>query len=411
MSDRRFHFGSRTRPRPARPSDAGAHSARADRSARADEERADDDRFGSAPPESGESGSARADDERADDERVADESLIDNAVYVAGRRVSSPKSLNATYAELGRRRGAMAWIGLYRPTVRELNSLADEFDLHDLAVEDAIKAHQRPKVERYGTTLFVVLRAAQYIDTDEEVDFGELHVFIGANFVITVRHSESPDLATVRQRMEKDPDLLALGTEAVLYAIVDKIVDGYTPVVDGLENDIDEIETQVFGGDPAVSKRIYALSREVIEFQRATDPLRDSIAQLETAFTKHRVDTELQRYLRDVADHVARVTERVDGFRQLLREIMSVNSTLIAQRQNTDMQHLTEASLRQNDDMKKISSWAAIFFAPSLVGTVYGMNFTHMPGLQWYWGLPASLLVMVGGGFLLFRLFKWRGWL
>lgn len=383
MSDRRFHFGPRTRPRPAAP--------------------------GSSPTESDDANAA--DDADAADETEVDASLIDNAIYVAGRRVSSPTSLNATYAELERQRGAMAWIGLYRPSTRELNSLAAEFDLHELAVEDAIKAHQRPKVERYGKTLFVVLRAAQYIDENEEVDFGELHVFIGPNFVITVRHSESPDLSTVRHRMEDNPELLALGTEAVLYAILDRIVDGYAPVVDGLENDIDEIETQVFGGDPAVSRRIYALSREVIEFQRATDPLRGAIAQLETGFDKHHVDTELQRYLRDVSDHVERVSERVDGFRQLLREIMSVNSTLIAQRQNTDMQHLTEASLRQNDDMKKISSWAAIFFAPSLVGTVYGMNFTHMPGLEWYWGLPASLLVMVGGGFVLFGLFKWRGWL
>ncbi|GAB3568256.1 magnesium and cobalt transport protein CorA [Spelaeicoccus albus] len=383
MSDRRFHLGFRARPRPAVP---GAHESAPDRSDAV-----------TAPGDG--------------DSEVVDESLIDNAIYVDGRRVSSPTSLNATYAELGRRRGALAWIGLYRPSVRELNSLAAEFELHELAVEDAIKAHQRPKVERYGSTMFVVLRAAQYFDENETVDFGELHVFIGRNFVITVRHSESPDLSTVRHRMENDPDLLAVGTEAVLYAILDKIVDGYAPVVDGLENDIDEIETQVFGGDPAVSRRIYALSREVIEFQRATDPLRGAITSLETGFDKERVDTELQRYLRDVSDHVERVCERVDGFRQLLREIMSVNATLIAQRQNSDMQHLTEASLRQNDDMKKISSWAAIFFAPSLVGTVYGMNFTHMPALDWYWGLPASLVIMVGGAFVLYGLFKWRGWL
>ena len=167
----------------------------------------------------------------------------------------------------------MAWIGLYRPDQHELASLAAEFGLHELAVEDAILAHQRPKLERYDDTLFVVLRAARYLDDVEEVEFGEVHVFVGPDFVITVRHSEAPDLAAVRRRLESNPDLLRLGPEAVLYAILDRVVDGYAPVVAGLENDIDEIETEVFGGDPQVSRRIYELTREVIEFQRATRPL------------------------------------------------------------------------------------------------------------------------------------------
>jgi magnesium transporter len=167
----------------------------------------------------------------------------------------------------------MAWIGLYRPDAEEIRSVAREFGLHELAVEDAIAAHQRPKLERYGTTLFTVLRPARYIDDTEEVEFGELHIFTGQDFVVTIRHAETPDLALVRQRLEQSPDLLKLGPEAVLYAILDQVVDEYAPVVAGLENDIDEIEDQLFKSDPSVSRRIYDLSREVIEFQRATHPL------------------------------------------------------------------------------------------------------------------------------------------
>src|SRR4051794_18491435 len=181
----------------------------------------------------------------------------------------------------------MAWIGLYRPDEFELTSLASEFNLHELAVEDAINAHQRPKLERYGDTLFVVLRAARYVDDLEEVDFGELHVFVGRDFVLTVRHSEAPNLAVVRGRVEEDSNLIARGPEAVLYAILDAVVDGYAPVVAGLQNDIDEIETEVFRGDPKVSRRIYELSREVIEFQRATRPLLGMLDALSAGFDKY----------------------------------------------------------------------------------------------------------------------------
>ena len=200
-------------------------------------------------------------------------SVVDSAIYCDGRRVASPESLADTYQVLHESPKSLAWIGLYRPDRRELASLAQEFDLHELAIEDAIQAHQRPKLERYGDTLFVVLKAARYRDATEEVEFGEVHLFVGPDFVVTVRHAEAPNLAAVRRRVERDPELLRRGTEAVLYAIMDKVVDGYAPVVAGLENDIDEIETEVFRGDPKVSRRIYELSREVIEFQRATRPL------------------------------------------------------------------------------------------------------------------------------------------
>ena len=199
--------------------------------------------------------------------------LVNNVVYVGGQRSESPGSLQGTFQALHQHPGALAWIGLYRPGRDLLDQLAAEFGLHELAVEDAVHAHQRPKIERYGDTLFMVLRSAAYDDAHERVDFGELHIFGGPDFVITVRHSESPDLALVRQRMENTPGALDEGAEAVLYAILDAVVDGYKPVVEGIANDIDEIETQVFDGDPQVSRRVYELSREVIEFERAVVPL------------------------------------------------------------------------------------------------------------------------------------------
>jgi magnesium transporter len=290
-------------------------------------------------------------------------------------------------------------------------ALAEEFGLHELAVEDAIVAPQRPKLERYGDTLFVVLRPARYLDAAEEVDFGELHVFIGPDFVLTVRHSEVPNLAAVRRRMEGDPDLLRRGPEAVLYAILDAVVDGYAPVVAGLQNDIDEIETEVFRGDPKVSRRIYELSREVIEFQRATRPLVAVLEGLVGGFDKYGIDEELRRYLRDVTDHATTVMERVDGFRQMLQDILTVNATLVGQAQNEEMKGLTEASYAQNEDIKKISAWAAIFFAPTLIGTVYGMNFDQMPELNWAIGYPFALLAMVLLSVALYAMFKRRKWL
>jgi magnesium transporter len=338
-------------------------------------------------------------------------SVVDSAIYSDGRRVASPESLADTYRVLHKSPKSLAWIGLYRPDRRELASLAQEFDLHELAIEDAIQAHQRPKLERYGDTLFVVLKAARYRDATEEVEFGEVHVFVGPDFVVTVRHAEAPNLAAVRRRVERDPELLNRGTEAVLYAIMDKVVDGYAPVVAGLENDIDEIETEVFRGDPKVSRRIYELSREVIEFQRATRPLAGMLEQLRGGFEKYGIDEELQRSLRDVADHVTEVVEKVDGFRELLRDILTVNATLVAQQQNEEMKSLAIASSAQNEEVKKISAWAAILFAPTLIGTVYGMNFDHMPELHWQYGYPfaVGLMAMVCGG--LYVIFKRLSWL
>jgi magnesium transporter len=337
-------------------------------------------------------------------------SVVDNAVYLDGARYAVPSSLDMTFETMAES-GGVGWIGLYRPDHDEVSAVAEEFGLHPLVVEDTISAHQRPKIERYDDVLFTVLRPARYVDAEERVEFGELHVFSGPNFVVTSRHAETPDLTHVRRRLEAEPDLLRRGPEAILYAILDQVIDEYEPVVAGLENDIDEIEFQVFGGDPGVSRRIYQLLREVIEFQRATRPLHGMIDGLRAGFEKYRVDEELQRHLRDVDDHVIKVIERLAGFRALLESILTVNATLVGQRQNEETQKLSESSLAQSEEVKKISSWAAILFAPTLVGTVYGMNFAHMPELHWRLGYPLALVMMFGVSCVLYLVFKRRHWI
>jgi magnesium transporter len=343
-------------------------------------------------------------------------SVVDNAIYVDGKRTVEPDSLDNTFSTLHScpaEGHSFGWIGLLRPDEAEIREVAQEFGLHPLAVEDTINAHQRPKLERYGDVLFVVLRPARYVDHDEVVDVGELHVFLGPDFVITVRHAEEPDLGEVRTRLEADPDLLRQGPYAVLYAILDKVVDDYGPVLEGLQTDIDEIEVQVFGGDPKASKRIYQLSREVIEFQRAVEPLGDLFIDLRAQLKVRASDSdlELRRNLRDVADHATRVIERLAADRDLLTNILQVNAALVGQRQNEEMARLTEAGYNQNEQMKRISSWAAIFFAPSFVSGIYGMNFEHMPELGWVLGYPFALFLMVALAVALYVAFKRKNWL
>ena len=321
--------------------------------------------------------------------------IVDSAIYVDGRRSESPDSLEQAH-EACRKRDGFAWIGLYEPSEEEFDSVAGEFDLHELAVEDAITAHQRPKIERYGDSVFVVLKSARYRDETETVEFGEIHAFVGPDFIITVRHGEASELHGVRERLEGEPNLLRRGPSAVLYAIMDQVVDDYAPVSGGLETDIDEIEAEVFGGNAAVSRRIYALSREVIGFRRATHPLNEVLERLIEGEV-YDVDPELQRYLRDVQDHALRTTEQVEAFRELLSNILSVNLTLVG--------------LNQNDEVKKISAWAAILFAPTLIAGIYGMNFEVMPELSWMFGYPFALALMVLTTIVLHRIFKKAGWL
>jgi len=336
--------------------------------------------------------------------------IIDNAIYVNGARTENPKSLSETF-ELMRARGGMSWIGMYRPSEDEIREVADEFGIHVLVVEDALSGHQRSKLERYGDVLFMVLRPARYLDGPEEVEFGEVHIIVGPDFVVTIRHAEAPDLGRVRRRLEGDPTLLRHGPEAVLYAILDEVVDEYAPVLAGLENDIDEIESQLFEEDVDATQRIYDLGREVIDFQRATQPLSGMLDALLRGSDKYRVSEELQKYLRDVLDHTLRVTDRAMTFRTVLDNALTVESTIVARRQNEEMRRMTEVSIRQNEEVKKISGWAAILFAPTLVGTIYGMNFDHMPELHWAFGYPMAvgLMLAMGGG--LYAAFKRKGWL
>jgi magnesium transporter len=322
------------------------------------------------------------------------------ALYLDGVRVGTPATLAGTFRQLRRQRGGMAWIDLHRPSEAELVTLAEEFTLHPLAIEDALEAHQRPKLEQFDNTLFLVLRPARYRDGTEDIDFGELHIFAGPDFVITVRHGAAPDLSSVRRRMEDTQDLLALGPDAVLYAILDAVLDGYAPVVAGVQHDIDEIETEVFHGASDVSRRIYQLARKTVEFQHATRPLVGMLDELMAEFAMRGVDEELQRYLRDVADHVSQTSERVDGFHLALTDVLTVNSTLVGQEQTTEMSMLAKASLRQSEETKKISAWAAVLLAPTLVGAIYGMNFENIPELHWVFGYPfaISLMAVISGG-------------
>jgi magnesium transporter len=321
--------------------------------------------------------------------------IVDSAVYVDGKRVVVPDSLEGIY-ETYREKDGFAWIGLYEPTRDEFDSVAGEFGLHPLAVRDALRAHQRPKVERYGETLFVVIKAARYVEEKEVVEFGEVHAFVGPDFVVTVRYGETNELQEVRRSLEGRPDLLRKGPYAVLYAIMDRTVDDYVPVVDGLANDIDEIEVEVFENQPDVSRRIYELSREVIRFHQATQPLARTLESLTQEETSD-IDREVRRYLRDVQDRVLRVTDQAQGFRELLQNILSVNLTL--------------ASVNQNDQVKKISAWAAILIVPTLITGIYGMNFDFMPELHWAYGYPVALLLMLTISLILYWGFKRRGWL
>jgi magnesium transporter len=328
--------------------------------------------------------------------------IIGRAIYRDGRRAAETLDF-AAMAEACRNGGGIAWIGLYRPTREEFADVTREFGLHELAVEDAVNAHQRAKLERYGDTLFCVLRPARYIDETETVEFGEVHVFAGPRFVITVRHCKAPELGEVRRALEARPDVLRRGPVAILHAIMDRVVDDYGPVIAGVEHDIDEIEDEVFGvGLGAdVSRRIYELTREVIAFQRAAKPL---VAMLGRLMAAPDVDDDERSYLRDVQDHALRLQEQADGFRELLQNILNANLTL-------ETKTLSEISLRQNEEVKKISAWAAILFAPSIVGTIYGMNFDRMPELQWQYGYPFALGLMAALAVALYLLFKRSHWI
>ena len=322
--------------------------------------------------------------------------IVDCAVYREGRRDDEDFSLHEAVSAC-RAPEAFVWIGLYEPSEDEFDSIRREFDLHDLAVEDAIHAHQRPKLEVYGETVFIVLKTARYIDPEEVVRLGEILIFLGSDFIITVRHGEASSLKRVRSRLEADPALLKCGPGAVLHAIVDQVVDDYAPALFGLGEDIDEVEDEVFSGsrtNPA--ERIYKLKRETLEFNKATGPLVEPIDWLARGHYEL-IHPEVRAYFGDVNDHLLRIHDQLESYRDLLTSILQAN--------------LTQVGVRQNEDMRKISAYVAMAAVPTLIAGIYGMNFQHMPDLGWEAGYPMALVLMaIIVGFLFWR-FKRAGWL
>jgi magnesium transporter len=299
--------------------------------------------------------------------------------------------------EACREPGAFTWIGLYEPTEQEFDSIRREFDLHELAVEDAIHAHQRPKLEVYGDAVFIVLKTARYIDPEEVVRLGEILIFLGSDYVITVRHGEASELKDVRYRLEQEPELLAHGPGAVLHSILDKVVDDYGPALVGLGEDIDQIENQVFSGERAnPAERIYKLKREVLEFGHAVGPLVDSVDRLAKGHYEL-IHPEVRTYFRDVNDHLLRAHDQLESYRDLLTSVLSANLALV--------------TVRQNEDIRRISAIVAIVAVPTLMAGIYGMNFDHMPELGWRFGYPLVLAVMAAVCFALYRYFRRVGWL
>ncbi|MDJ0336681.1 magnesium and cobalt transport protein CorA [Cryobacterium sp. PH31-O1] len=309
----------------------------------------------------------------------------------------------------GEEPGRMALCLFPTPSAEDVDELAEAWALHPVLVEDLLHAGQRPKLERYDDVLFIVIRAARYIDDIEDVDFLEFHVLVRANAIAVLcqdgRWIDGSDETSLPgssagiadHTLLDDEHLLTLGPEAVLYRLLDAIVDGYIPVLRGLAIDKEQIERQVFSGDAAVAERIYRLSQEVIDLQHAASSLTDVLDALQSGFDRYGIPEALRTYLHDVADHLTRVETRVVELRDALSQILSVNATLVGQ--------------RQNEDMKKISGWAAILFAPTLIGSIYGMNFETMPELHWAFGYPVAIGAMVALGASLFVVFRWKKWM
>ena len=322
--------------------------------------------------------------------------IVDCAIYENGVRRDGKVELQHAYDER-HEPGKFVWIGLYEPTEEEFDSLRREFALHPLAVEDAIHAHQRPKLEVYDEMVFLVLKTARYVDPTEVIELGEVLVFLGDDFLITVRHGEASSLTAVRERLDAEPRRLKHGPSSALHAILDQIVDDYQPAIEGLETDIDEVEEQLFSGERVnPAERIYRLQREVLGFRKATAPLVEPMDRLARGHYAQ-IHPEIRDYFRDVNDHLIRVREQLDAMRDLLAGSLQAN--------------LAQVAVRQNDDVRRISAWVAIIAVPTAIAGIYGMNFEHMPELKWEFGYPAAVLVMLVICAALYRYFKRVGWL
>ncbi|MCW2737233.1 magnesium/cobalt transporter CorA [Nocardioides sp.] len=333
--------------------------------------------------------------------------IVDNALYHQGKRVplGAGDDQSLGHARVPCDPGDFQWIGIHDPSPDELQLIADTFDLHPLAVEDAGDSHQRPKLEHYGQTLFLVLKTLWYVDAEDAVETGEINVFVGKDFVVTVRHGEGIDLAESRRDLEARAKVLEAGPMGVVYAICDRVVDEYERVGAALEEDVDEVEQSVFStARTDDSTRIYVLKREIAEVRRAVLPLREPMRKLSTVSESGAIPralipitSEAATYFRDVADHLQRVSEVIDSLDILLSTAYDG--------------HLARISVQQNEDMRKISAGAALVVVPTLIAGVYGMNFTHMPELSWTYGYPFALVLMAGVAAGLFALFKKSGWL
>jgi magnesium transporter len=333
--------------------------------------------------------------------RPAGASVVDCAVYVDGLRQRGsegyPEALQAA-----RESGGFVWLGLHEPIAAELADVAGVFGLDELAVEDALTGDTRPKIDRYGDVTFFALRTARYVEhpelteTSEVVETGTILMFIGDRFVVTVRHGAPGALAAVRSDLEDRPDLLGQGPWAVAYAVCDQLVDTYLEVSTAIEADLDALESQVFSRHAGSAiAHIYQLKRELVEFKRAVVPLQRPMAVIADA--RDQVPKGLRRYLREVNDHLTRVVERIAAYDDLLNSILQAR--------------LAQVTVDQNNDMRKIAAWAAIAATQTAIAGIYGMNFTFMPELQWRYGYPAVLLVMLASAAVLYRVFRRSGWL
>ncbi|MEU9169535.1 magnesium and cobalt transport protein CorA [Streptomyces sp. NPDC048420] len=331
-------------------------------------------------------------------------SVVNCVTYKEGVRVHTEGDLVDTVEHLRKKRDGFVWLGLHEPSNHEFEGIADLFDLHPLAVEDAVEAHQRPKVERYGETLFAVFKSVCYVEheeltaTSEVVNTGEIMVFVGQDFVITVRHGSHGSLGPLREELESDPRQLAKGPAAVLHAIADHVVDDYLNVTDAMQSDIDLVETAVFADNGARvdAGRIYQLKRELLELKRAVVPLSRPLEELSTRPIQV-IAPEIQAYFRDVSDHLLRAKEHISAFDELLNSILQA--------------HLAQVTVAQNEDMRKITAWAAVIAVPTMVCGVYGMNFDHMPELHWTFGYPLVMGVIAVACGVLYRGFRRNGWL
>ncbi|MFJ7180614.1 magnesium and cobalt transport protein CorA [Streptomyces massasporeus] len=331
-------------------------------------------------------------------------SVVNCVTYREGVRTRERGDLVDTVEGVRKSREGFVWLGLHEPTDQEFAGIAELFDLHPLAVEDAIEAHQRPKLERYGETLFAVFKTVCYVEhdeltaTSEVVNTGEIMVFVGADFVITVRHGRHGSLGPLREELESDPGQLAKGPSAVLHALADHVVDDYLTVTDAVQGDIDQVETDVFSETGARTDpgRIYQLKRELLELKRAVVPLSRPLEDL-AARPIRAVDPEIQAYFRDVSDHLLRAKEQIAAFDELLNSILQA--------------HLAQVTVAQNEDMRKITAWAAIVAVPTMVCGIYGMNFDHMPELHWRYGYGMVIGVIFVACLALYRGFRRSGWL